>query len=90
MWHCHIVEVEEQGDNVKLMNAMIQNAAGRTMLDESQVPKPLIAASVVISSMVVEKLADILILLQIGASATDDATIAKMGHLSNKEESELA
>ena len=53
------------GGCTKILDA-IQNSAGKAMLDETKVPKPLVAGSAVISSMVAEKLADIL--LSIAAS----------------------
>ena len=62
--------------NTKLLEA-IQNAAGKAMLDESKVPKPLVAGSAVISSMVAENFAD-----RVCESSPD---AAMMGFLSDEE-----
>ena len=49
-------------DHSKLMSS-INNTAGKALLVESDVPKPLVAGAAVVSSMVAEKLADILFVL---------------------------
>ncbi len=57
----------------------IQNAAGKAMLDESKVPKPLVAGSAVITSLVAEKLADILL------SKMSRSNLPTMGFLSDED-----
>ena len=48
----------------------IQNAVGMVMMDKTEAPKLLVAGVAVVASMVVEKLADMLLLLSSGRRAT--------------------
>lgn len=67
-------------DQSKLMSS-INNTAGKALLDESNVPKPLVAGAAVVSSMVAEKLADIL--FSLAGTGKDDKSY--MGLLSDTD-----
>jgi len=71
-----VIKEDSKDINTKLMES-IQTVAGKVMIDEAVVPKPLVAGAAVVSSMLAEKLSDIMFSL-----APDTST---MGVFTNKE-----